>query len=63
VTAPVGSAEVVLDAFTVAVKVTGEFCVTLVADAANVVVVPMAPEFAVTLTGLEMDALKVLVPA
>ena len=52
-----------LDALTVAVSVTGEFWVTLVADADRVVVVFTADVFTVTSTELEEDALKVELPA
>ena len=59
---PVGI-EVPLAGLTVAVSVTGEFCVMDAAEVVNVVVVLTAAEFTLTVVTLEVDALKVLVPA
>ena len=61
-TVPVGTA-LALGALTVAVNVTGEFCVTLVAEADKTVAVFTVELFTVTSTALEDDALNVEAPA
>ena len=52
-----------LAGFTVAVRVTGEFCAIDELEAARVVLVAMVEALTLTVTGLEVDALKVLFPA
>ena len=59
---PVG-AVAPLAGFTVAVRVTAEFCVIDEVEAVRVVLVAMVEAVTLTATGLDVDALKVLFPA
>ena len=52
-----------LAGFTVAVRVTEEFCVIDALEAVRIVLVAMVEALTLTVTGLDVDALKVLFPA